>query len=226
MTLDGMFQLLMTGEFGSYAMSLDQTIVFWNQGAERILGYSADQVIGRRCYEVKSGLDPGGFTPECQNGCPSIRALRAGQIPQAMSLQMMCASGEEKPVSLTPMVVSDAASDAPLLVYLLDDSSATESSAPIADSEPEELSRSTARTVSDHAVVISDPTGAGKLTRRELEVLRLVALGWDTARIAEELGVSVHTALNHIRNFRQKLDAQNKLEAVVTAVRLGILEWK
>ena len=221
-----MFQLLMTAEFGSFAMSLDQTIVTWNQSAERILGYSADQVIGRRCYEVKSGLDSGGLTSECQNGCPAIRALRAGRIPQAMSMQMMCASGEEKPVSVTTMVVSDAASDAPVLVYLLDDSSEAEFPTPIADSEPEELTRSMAGFVSDDAVVISDPTGAGKLTRRELEVLRLVALGWDTARIAEELGVSVHTALNHIRNFRQKLDAQNKLEAVIAAVRLGILEWK
>ena len=79
---------------------------------------------------------------------------------------------------------------------------------------------------SDDPVVIADPTGAGKLTPREVEVLHLVALGWETAAIAEELGVSVHTALNHIRNFRQKLDAQNKLQAVVAAVRLGILKWQ
>lgn len=79
---------------------------------------------------------------------------------------------------------------------------------------------------SDEPVIISDPKGAGKLTPREVEVLHLVALGWDTASIAEELGVSEHTALNHIRNFRQKLDAQNKLQAVIAAVRLGILKWQ
>lgn len=75
-------------------------------------------------------------------------------------------------------------------------------------------------------VVVADPSGAGKITPREVEVLRLVALGWETEAIAEELGVSKHTALNHIRNFRQKLDAQNKLQAVITAVRLGILKWQ
>ena len=79
---------------------------------------------------------------------------------------------------------------------------------------------------SDELVVVTDPTGAGKLTPRKLEVLRLVALGWDTPSIAEELGVSVHTALNHIRNFRRKLNAQNKLQAVVAAVRLGYLKWQ
>lgn len=78
----------------------------------------------------------------------------------------------------------------------------------------------------DELVVIADPSGAGNLTPREVEVLHLVALGWDTPSIAEELGVSVHTALNHIRNFRRKLNAQNKLQAVLAAVRLGYLKWQ
>ena len=79
---------------------------------------------------------------------------------------------------------------------------------------------------SDDPMVIADPAGAGMLTPREVEVLHLVALGWETATIAGELGVSEHTVLNHIRNFRQKLDAQNKLQAVIAAVRLGILKWQ
>ena len=61
------------------------------------------------------------------------------------------------------------------------------------------------------------------LTRRELAVLRLVALGWDTPRIAEQLGISRHTVRNHIRNLRQKLSASTKLDAVVAGIRLGIL---
>lgn len=44
-------------------MSCDQTILFWNQQAERIPGLPADQVIGRRCYEVATGLVSGGITP-------------------------------------------------------------------------------------------------------------------------------------------------------------------
>ena len=73
-----------------------------------------------------------------------------------------------------------------------------------------------------------DPTGGGganapRLTSRELEVLRLVAMGWDTPRIAHELNISPHTVLNHIRHFRRKLDAPTKLDAVVSAIRLRIL---
>ena len=54
-------------------------------------------------------------------------------------------------------------------------------------------------------------------------MLRLVSGGWDTPRIANELNISPHTVLNHIRHFRRKLDAPTKLDAVVTAIRLGIL---
>ena len=54
--------------------------------------------------------------------------------------------------------------------------------------------------------------------------MRLVALGRGTHQIAEELGISPHTVRNHVRHFRRKLNARTKLEAVLTAIRRGILE--
>ena len=61
------------------------------------------------------------------------------------------------------------------------------------------------------------------LTEREREVLSYLALGWETKYIAEELGVSWYTARNHIENLRAKLGASSRLEAVMVAMRLGIL---
>ena len=61
------------------------------------------------------------------------------------------------------------------------------------------------------------------LSRREMEVLRLVALGWDTRRIAARLGISRHTVRNHIRNLRNKLGASTKLDAVLRGLWLGII---
>ncbi len=65
--------------------------------------------------------------------------------------------------------------------------------------------------------------GGVHLTEREREVLSYLALGWETKYIAEELGVSWYTARNHVRNIRRKLDASTRLEAVMTAMRLGII---
>ncbi len=61
------------------------------------------------------------------------------------------------------------------------------------------------------------------MTERERKVLPYLALGWETRYIAEELGVSWYTARNHIDNLRRKLGASNRLEAVMIAMRLGII---
>ncbi len=68
-----------------------------------------------------------------------------------------------------------------------------------------------------------DQPAAHGLSERELEVLWLVASGRPAEEIAAELVVSRHTVRNHVRNILLKLGAHSKLEAVATAVRLGII---
>lgn len=65
----------------------------------------------------------------------------------------------------------------------------------------------------------ADPssTPVPQLSRRELEVLRLLACGTKTAQIAESLGISPITARNHITNLLSKLGAENRLQAVLYA---------
>jgi two-component system, NarL family, response regulator DevR len=63
-----------------------------------------------------------------------------------------------------------------------------------------------------------------EFTPRELEVLRLVADGQDTASVARRLGIAPHTVEWHVRHLIEKLGAHSKLQAVVTAARLGLIE--
>ena len=65
--------------------------------------------------------------------------------------------------------------------------------------------------------------GGFGLTGRELEVLRLVALGLETKEIADEFGLSPHTVLNHVRNARKKLHVKSTLAAVISAQHSGLL---
>ena len=65
--------------------------------------------------------------------------------------------------------------------------------------------------------------GLPPLTDREMEVIELIALGLSNREIAEELGVSAHTAKFHIGSILTKMDAQTRTEAVVQAARAGIL---
>ena len=63
------------------------------------------------------------------------------------------------------------------------------------------------------------------MTAREMEVLRYLALGWDNVNIEMELGVSPHTVRNHSTNLRRMLDVRSRLEAVIAAVRMGVLTF-
>ncbi len=63
-----------------------------------------------------------------------------------------------------------------------------------------------------------------ELSARELEVLRLLAAGHSTTAVASELGLSVHTTRNHVRNLMTKLGAHSRLDAVVSAARSGLID--
>ncbi|MDP9252854.1 MAG: response regulator transcription factor [Chloroflexota bacterium] len=63
-----------------------------------------------------------------------------------------------------------------------------------------------------------------QLTRREREVLALMAAAADVDRIAGELKITVNTARGYIQNILEKLGAHSRLEAVVRATELGLLD--
>ena len=63
-----------------------------------------------------------------------------------------------------------------------------------------------------------------KLSGREAEVLALLADGLGTGEIASSLYMSESTAKTHITHIYQKLGAANRAQALVTAMRMGLLD--
>ena len=68
------------------------------------------------------------------------------------------------------------------------------------------------------------PADAPPLTRRELEILRLVADGHSNAKLARMLWVTEQTVKFHLSNIYRKLDVANRTEASRWAQRHGLLE--
>ena len=64
----------------------------------------------------------------------------------------------------------------------------------------------------------------GDLTRRQREVLQLVALGQTNAEIARTLVLSPRTVEMHVANILAILDSRSRAEAVRRAAELGLLE--
>jgi DNA-binding NarL/FixJ family response regulator len=67
---------------------------------------------------------------------------------------------------------------------------------------------------------ISDPV----ISAREEEVLQLIVDGCGTQEIAERLFISQKTVKNHLASIYEKLDARDRTQAVLTAVKMGIVK--
>ena len=61
------------------------------------------------------------------------------------------------------------------------------------------------------------------VTKREVEVLQLIADGCSTPEVAERLFISQKTVKNHLASIYHKLDARDRTQAVLQAVRMGIV---
>ena len=88
------------------------------------------------------------------------------------------------------------------------------------------LSAQLAATMLDEVRRLAVPSPAEEdrvITKREEEVLQLIADGCSTPEVAEQLFISQKTVKNHLASIYQKLDARDRTQAVLQAVRMGIV---
>ncbi len=62
------------------------------------------------------------------------------------------------------------------------------------------------------------------LTRREKEILKLIATGWSSPQIGKKLNLSERTVQNHRYSLMQKLGTKNTVELLTAARKMGMLE--
>ena len=187
---------------GAFVIGPDGRIVLWNRAAERILGYPARQVMGRPCCDVFAGADDNG-NRLCYRGCHVESLVKLGEPIQSFDMQTRTRAGHPIWLSVSTLTVR-AGGDA-LAVHLFRDVTKTK--------ETLELLRDRV------AAPPAPPPEAATLTRRELEVLRVLATGANTRTAAERLHVSRATVRNHVQNLLGKLGVHSRLEAVAYATR-------
>jgi DNA-binding NarL/FixJ family response regulator len=66
-------------------------------------------------------------------------------------------------------------------------------------------------------------SGSDRLTKREIEVLHLVAQGHSNAIIAESLSITERTVRFHIANLFSKFQVSSRIEVVLQAIRMGLV---
>jgi len=70
---------------------------------------------------------------------------------------------------------------------------------------------------------VSKKSNDFSLSQREIEVLNCLVEGMDNKAVAEKLFISVQTVRNHIRHIYEKLQVHSKSQAVVKALREGLV---
>lgn len=70
---------------------------------------------------------------------------------------------------------------------------------------------------------IKSPDSPEKLTERETEVLRLLAMGYSNKQIAGELVIGEKTVKTHVSNILMKLGLSSRTQAALHAVRIGLV---
>ena len=202
---NGLDQALARAGDGAFAITSDGKIALWNRAAEKMMGYTAREAIGRPCCDLFVGRDDSG-NRLCYKGCHVQALIRLGDPVQSFDMQTRTKSG--RPVWLNISVLVASNGHGPLTIHLFRDVSATK-----------ELLTLVQERLSPPAT----PPETNDLTRRELEILRLVATGADTKATAERLHVSPATVRNHVQNIMGKLGVHSRLQAVAYATTHRLL---
>ena len=96
-------QLFENAGDGAWAVDADQRIVLWNEAAEELLGYTAEEVVGRFCYELLGGRDLGN-RPVCRARCAISERARRGQPIRAFHLRVRHGDGSVAWIDVSGLV--------------------------------------------------------------------------------------------------------------------------
>jgi len=191
-------------------------ITIWNRAAERLLGYEAAQILGQPCHEFLCGRDVFG-NRFCDGSCPPSQMIRRREALHHFEMDVRKASGETIRAAFSLVVVPGPRRTQYTLIHLFQ---------PVDRSrESDELIRRILATSPAPGLppqldaLPSTAPIATPLTAREIEVLRLMAEGISTSRMADSMFISVTTVRTHVQNILRKLEVHSKLEAVSLALR-------
>ena len=210
---------------GIFCVDRNQRIIHWSPSAEQILGHPAHEVLGRFCYDVLGSRDSQNYR-FCRPNCPVVANARRGRLTSDYDVLTATKGGSEVWINVSILLLKAKRSQSPLIIHLIRDVTErrrVEGLARRAVDTLRELSTGPGQTARLAADPDTRPTPLPALSRRELEVLQLLASGLGTRQIAENLGVSPITARNHITHVVTKLGARNRLEAVLYASRRRLI---
>lgn len=201
---------------GVFAIDRKQRIIYWDPGCEELFGISSNWVLGRPCNDVLKGCNPVSNKEFCSKDC-CVAKLSNGVGPAPKSFKMKIEREVEKPITVDVNVIlvpSECKGDW-IVTHFLHRENSPGVLKSFAYAQPNHSS------VTQKAANVTSITDQPKLrlTKREREVLLLLAEGLTCGNISERLTVSQTTVRNHIQHILSKLCVHSRTEAVAYAYR-------
>jgi len=200
-------RLLDESRDGIYFVDTDRTIRYWNKGAELIMGYPANEVLGKPCYrDIMCHIDPDGRRT-CEGSCPLDIAMHS-ESTGIRRLYLKNKQGKRIPVDVIGTPIRDQHNGKLIgAVEIFRDATIYE--------EQEKSSQIIAK------LAATDPL-TGLLNRRQLEL----ELGLEVSR-TQRLKLPLSVLYGDLDNFKRVNDQHGHacgdqlLKSVVTAFKAG-----
>jgi two-component system NarL family response regulator len=198
-------------------------------GLSRLLAEQGFEIVGRAADGEQGPDIPGRLRSITITSGTSLAATPRG----IETTRQLASAVPQSRVLVLTISMSDAHVKDAILAgasgYLLKDASIVEIASGIRAAAAGEsvISPRIATKLLDHVRATSiegsdDETGS-QLSKREIEILRLMAEGKENKEIARDLYISPQTVKNHISNILRKLQIENRIQAAVYAVRNHIV---
>ena len=211
------YELLEGCADASFVFTLGGEICFWSTAAEQLFGYTAGDVAGRTCDEVLHGTGVLGTSVWSGERGLQRCALDDKAIP-TFELEVTTASGRRTWVNVSTIVFDDSRTHRRLIAHLCSDIS-----------QRKERERSFEQMMELSKQVISlgenrvEAAPVQALSQQEQRILRLFGKAKSSAQVARELHITLPTLRNHLHAINQKLRTHSRLEAVLHAMKRGLI---
>lgn len=201
----------------AFAVDLQGEVRMWNKAAERLFGYPAALAIGKSCAALIGGRVASG-KPVCCEACDILECARNGSEIPNFDLEIRTRSGDSVWVNVSLLIASNEHTNHRLAVHFARD---------IGERKKAEHLTSEVLRMARNLVSGAQESGAlppiPALTAQEKNILRLLASGKTTKEVTAALQISIRTLRNHIYHANQKLHTRTRVEAVMQALKRGLI---
>jgi PAS domain S-box-containing protein len=203
---------------GALGVDQDHMITLWNGAAERLVGYTAAEVIGRPCSEVWSVKNRAGCQL-CGENCSPITSARNEEPVEGREIMIHTRAGRPLWLHVSTIVVPGGAPSLFTMVHIFHDVTRQVETEVLLGKVQSLLGSEGDLPDRGGLSPLQSASPLKVLTPREQEVLRFIARGESAKGIAKQLHISTTTARNHTQKILAKLGLHTKLEAVAVAFR-------